>query len=105
MATTKKVETVNDNGVEVVKVEVEVPVKEEPTKDAKNVVKVAPEQPTKAIPSGIGPRNWFAGLAMAELINDRAITERAKGSHDPVNDKIKMVVDLAYKYADAMLKK
>ncbi len=58
-----------------------------------------------AAAAGISTRDWFAGLAMSQLINDRAITERANRSDDAVKAKASIVAEQAYKYADEMLAK
>ena len=62
-------------------------------------VEVKKETPMPAV----SRRDYFAGLAMMQLMIDRSIAEKASKEPDSLAARIKMVKETAYKYADAMI--
>lgn len=55
--------------------------------------------------TAISTRDFFAGMAMSQLINDRGIIEKSNKTSDPMASRVEFVSDLAYKFADEMLAK
>lgn len=57
------------------------------------------------VQTAISTRDFFAGMAMSQLINDRGIIEKSNKTSDPMASRVEFVSDLAYKFADEMLAK
>ena len=71
---------------------------------AKKEEKVETKKESVAVAApAISRRDFFAGMAMTQLMVDRSIAEKTAKEPDALAARINMVKDIAYKYADAMI--